>query len=303
MKNNKATLTAAIAIALSSSANAWYSTDFSTYTYANAGTYWQPTNAPYDTMAADGWTNRFTTEMQIGGTPLATYTWAPDGTADTGATGGMVATGGGAGFGQGGPTDAYGNFFANQTDSNTYGMGNVTTQLERTQTVMANAAGDYAFTFDYIAAQEPSSTTGGTYGSDGNVTVGAFVEVWGGEYWWSKGRTEVILNDQAQSWTSGSVNFSLDMSDVDPSACNWDGSQGCDTVRIGFFNIVDSQAEAIDTGIYIDNLAVTAVTAVPVPAAAWLMGSALLGLAGMKRARKQAFLVTKKTRLGVFFLL
>ena len=52
-------------------------------------------------------------------------------------------------------------------------------------------------------------------------------------------------------------------------------------LQIGFSNQTTETWGA--TGMVYDNLEVTSV---PVPAAAWLMGSALLGLAGMKRARK-----------------
>ena len=54
-------------------------------------------------------------------------------------------------------------------------------------------------------------------------------------------------------------------------------------MQIGFDNTTDAAWGA--TGMAYDNLSVTSASAVPVPAA-WLMGSALLGLAGISRSRK-----------------
>lgn len=90
-----------------------------------------------------------------------------------------------------------------------------------------------------------------------------------GSYSDVSGATPVTNSDIATDWATYSTSFLVDA-----------GMIG-EELQIGFSNQTTEQWGA--TGMVYDNLSVTSV---PVPAAAWLMGSALLGLAGMKRARK-----------------
>ena len=83
------------------------------------------------------------------------------------------------------------------------------------------------------------------------------------------GSTPVANTSIGADWGSYSTSFVVDA-----------GMIG-EVLQIGFSNTANAQWAA--TGMVYDNLEVTSV---PVPAAAWLMGSALLGLAGVKRSRK-----------------
>jgi len=265
--------TTAMTLGLTATANAWvgYSLDVENYTWQNPSNGYAFQTDPLSNLAQDGWTNRFSENLT--GT---NYTWAPDGLASAGATGGVIADGGSAGFGQAGSADNYINFFANYASENE--VGPATTQLERTIAVTGDNNGDYRFSFDIRGSQELSATTGGTYGPDGDVTIGVFAEIWGGEYWWYIGRDEKVLN-VTDNWSTQFIDFAVDVGG-DNTACNWQ-SNGCNQIRLGFYNIQTDNAGADrDTGVYIDNLAVTAV---PVPAAAWLFGSALAGLLVARR--------------------
>ena len=59
-----------------------------------------------------------------------------------------------------------------------------------------------------------------------------------------------------------------------------DAAYAGETLQIGFINVASGGA---DSGVFYDNINVTNMSAVPVPAAAWLFGSALMGLAAARR--------------------
>jgi hypothetical protein len=265
-------------LAVSANAMNWvgYNTDFSTYEYANATTGWQTVSAPFSTLEDDGWVNY---------SPTNGVYWAANGSANVqdengnwvpSAFGGTIANHEDAGYGQDGANDAYMNFFADYAQSAQASDASVETRLIRTKTMMANESGDYVFSFDARQGQNPV---------DGDF--GVIVNIWGGEYWWGK-RSDAISIDVDENWTRHFINLSIDATGTDSSACNWDGSQGCDTLQLGFYN-VNNKSGGVDqnTGVYIDNLSLDAGTynPVPVPAAAWLFGSAIAGLVGFKRRK------------------
>jgi hypothetical protein len=275
---NKIKLTIAVTasvFAASSSAMNWvgYNTDFTDHDYADESSSYQTVyGAPFTTLEKDGWVNH---NPDTGGywaangfanieDPVGSGNWVPS------AMGGVIANHNDAGLGQGGTSDAYMNFFADyNNDANE--VGPVRTELIRTKNAMESDNGTYRFSFD---ARQGANPVDGEFGVK--------VRIWGGEYWWDKSTTYTPIAVDGD-WDTYFVDFVIDVGNDIPSACNWT-SEGCDNIQIGFYNL-QQQIDGVDqnTGVYIDNLSVQAI---PVPAAAWLMGSALLGLAGMKRARK-----------------
>ena len=88
-----------------------------------------------------------------------------------------------------------------------------------------------------------------------------------------------------QTTTSSAYGFSFDLSTV--TALNNQANV--------YFLLIDTSATAVNGGSVssfgtslVDNFTVTGVSAVPMPGAAWLMGSGLIGLLGLKRCRQSA---------------
>lgn len=74
----------------------------------------------------------------------------------------------------------------------------------------------------------------------------------------------------ADGLTGSATNYSISLLGIDPPAGNW--------IHFRFWETGDNT-----DGVFLDNIRVTAV---PVPAAAWLFGSALLGLVAVGKRRK-----------------
>lgn len=133
-----------------------------------------------------------------------------------------------------------------------------------------NGPTKYTFTFDYSGSSE-SPVSSSTFGSiiagikvNGNSDPGQV---------WSDANMDIKVLNGNTSLQQGSVSITSDG--------NWGGSQIVPYIQTYYGNVDGGDYEAM--AVWVDNVTVTSV---PVPAAAWLMGSALLGLAGMKRSRK-----------------
>jgi len=103
-------------------------------------------------------------------------------------------------------------------------------------------------------------------------TSNAFIKVLNTEFWYEAAKVSVTNSEIGTDWGTYTASFEV-TSDLVGGL-----------MQIGFDNTTDAAWGA--TGMAYDNLSVTSASAVPVPAAAWLMGSALLGLAGISRSRK-----------------
>ena len=144
------------------------------------------------------------------------------------------------------------------------GTGFVTTKLYHEMGAISSDLLGKTISFSFDAKKgniDESLSSASAYLAVIKVSDGSYAEV--------SGSTPVANTSIGTDWGSYSTSFVVDA-----------GMIG-ETLQIGFSNTANAQWAA--TGMVYDNLEVTSV---PVPAAAWLMGSALLGLAGMKRARK-----------------
>jgi hypothetical protein len=86
------------------------------------------------------------------------------------------------------------------------------------------------------------------------------------------GETRLETTSLGLNWGSYTVSLL-----IDPS---WSGK----TLEFGFKSAAKNYSPS---GVYYDNLSLAGTSAVPVPAAAWLFGSGLLGLIGFARRRKR----------------
>lgn len=99
----------------------------------------------------------------------------------------------------------------------------------------------------------------------------------------------VLVNATPNTWSSGTTSSASSFSQ------NLSLDTALDNQTQVFFRLLDRSAVSANGGTVagggtdrVDNFSVNGVAAVPVPAAAWLMGSSLLGLAGVARKRRTA---------------
>ena len=185
------------------------------------------------------------------------------------------APNGGAGFsavasgeGAGGPSDQYINTYSDYNccglgGPSPEGHGNGTDRVEanifQEQTVGAGDAGVWRFEFD---AKLPG---GGPLGA--NTTAAAFIKVLDPDLGFAT--TIFLQNDSTtltdSAWETRFIDITID------------GSMAGDILQFGFINTSEN-FEA--TGVYYDNVSFTAI---PVPGAVWLFGSAIAGLFAARR--------------------
>ena len=124
-------------------------------------------------------------------------------------------------------------------------------------------AGDVGSTWDFDFDVKSGNIGGAT-------TAAAFIKV----VQTSNGSFAELANIAIDTTSVGSAWTSL------TASLFIDAAYAGETLQIGFTN---TASNGDSSGVFYDNINVAAV---PVPAAAWLMGSALLGLVGVKRSRK-----------------
>ena len=101
-----------------------------------------------------------------------------------------------------------------------------------------------------------------------------------------------FLNPSAQATGTGSGGAASLFGKLTAGALLWDNQPLLLTTSAGTFSVLFHDLVGIAFGkTYTVNATVTALSAVPLPAAAWLFGSALLGLAGAQRLRKRQMAV------------
>ena len=146
------------------------------------------------------------------------------------------------------------------------GVQSLTTVVYRDIATLSSADVGNTVTFQFDAK------LGNIGEAEGGSTARAFLKVLNTTFWYEALNESVSDYEIGTDWGTYSTSFEV-TSDLVGGL-----------VQIGFDNTTTSAWAA--SGMAYDNLSVTSASAVPVPAAAWLMGSALLGLAGMKRSRK-----------------
>lgn len=213
------------------------------------------------TLGTDGWLNFIS---QTGG---GTYSFPLDGAAQVA----TIASGEG-GVAQG---NDHLNVFSNYDDAS-HGFTTLEVSVFQQMTTDVSDIGKtFDFSFDAKAPAAPNGSPGGTVAIDPGTgaTARAFVKVFGpGFSFFAFDLSFDTTNLADDAWVSETLSFTLNA--ANPG--DWDGW----IIQAGFSNISGNYA---DSGVLYDNVNISAV---PVPAAAWLMGSALLGLVGVKRSRK-----------------
>lgn len=185
--------------------------------------------------------------------------------------------------GEGGPAQGndHLNVFNNYDDASHNVAGNTLTAsvFQQQNTSLSNVGQTWRFSYDAKAPSVAGGTAGGTPAVDAGsgATAEAFISGFGPGFSFFfpiYDENTAALGDS--TWTT----FSHDVTLTSALPGDWDNW----IIQFGFRN---SASDFADTGVLYDNVSFELVTtAVPVPAAAWLMGSALLGLAGVKRSRK-----------------
>lgn len=143
---------------------------------------------------------------------------------------------------------------------------NHVTSVFQEQTIEAGDAGTYTFSFDAKAPFEGGIDTS-------RVSARAFIKTLdpNAGFFVSNDISADTTNVSNVEWASFAISITIDDSLV--------GS----LLQFGFETTGGGYA---DSGVYYDNITFGEPSEVPVPAAAWMFGSALLGLAGAARKRK-----------------
>ena len=146
--------------------------------------------------------------------------------------------------------------------TNDANQGEFTTDIGPIDATQANAAGSFSTGFEFFGNPFVPYTSGpidATIAGD-TITVASFP--FGGAY--------------------AGTNFDLPASDVTGTADEATGAYSFDyssTITTGNF-------KGLTAFFHIEGVATTEATVIPVPAAVWLLGSGLVGLAGVARRRK-----------------
>lgn len=187
------------------------------------------------------------------------------------------APNGGAGFsaiaageGAGDPvTDQYLNIYSDYNNADQANGFTVNTSVFQEQTIDANDIGT-SVTFSGTYKAPSSGGMGDSTSATGNVYVKTLDQNNG------YATTNHLIVDTTLAGNSEWVDFSITL---DLSDALLEGQ----LLQFGF-NTTATNYE--NSGVYYDNLEFGTTSAVPVPAAAWLFGSALVGLAGIGRKRR-----------------
>lgn len=206
---------------------------------------------------ADGWLNFVSNPGGNYGFPL-----------DGGQTQGTTVASGEGGAAQG--NDHF-NVFSNYDDGS-HGTGGLVEYnvFQQQTTSLSDVGSSWTFSFD---AKAPAGGPAIDPGS--SASAGAFIKGFGpgfGFFFPIYNEDTTTLSDS--TWTTFS--HTLTLNSVNPG--DWDNW----IIQFGFVN---TATNFDDSGVLYDNVSFSQVSAVPVPAAAWLFGSALLGLVAVRRKK------------------
>jgi len=213
-------------------------------------------------LNADGWAN-------FVDNTFGTYNFALNGGQTQGST---------IESGQGGATQGndHLNVFSNYDDG-VHALGvNLSYSIFQTQiTSTADIGTTWRFSFDAKAPAQAGGNAGGTPAIDPGTSASAeaFVLGFGPGFAFNFPIWNVDMSALSPTeWTT----FDLDITFNEVNPGDWDGW----AIQFGFKNVATNYD---DSGVLYDNVSFAQVSTVPVPAAAWLFGSAVAGLLVARR--------------------